>query len=233
MSLQHSRTEMLIGKDALEKLKSAHVAVFGVGGVGSYTVEALARAGVGAIDLIDNDTVSESNINRQLIALHSTVGKSKVSVAAERIADINPECQVQTFNRFVLPENLCDFDIAKYDYVIDAIDTVSAKIALAVECDRLGVKMISSMGTGNKLDPTRFEIADVYKTSVCPLARVMRTELKKRGVKKLKVLFSKEEPIKIESVSDGHRRAIPASISFVPSAAGLIIAAEVVKDLIK
>ena len=233
MSEQFSRTERLIGATALDKLKNSHVAVFGIGGVGSYTVEALARAGVGALDLIDNDDVALSNINRQIIALHSTVGKPKVEVAAARVKDINPSCTVNCHQKFVLPETLSEFDLASYDYIVDAIDTVSSKIALAVECEKLGVKLISSMGTGNKLDPTKFEVTDIYKTSVCPLARVMRAELKKRGAKGLKVLFSKEEPIKVENVGEEHRRAVPASISFVPSCAGLIIAGEVIKDLIK
>ncbi|MBE6680439.1 MAG: tRNA threonylcarbamoyladenosine dehydratase [Ruminococcaceae bacterium] len=233
MSEQFSRTERLIGANAIEKLKNSHVAVFGIGGVGSYTVEALARAGVGALTLIDSDAVAESNINRQIIALHSTVGQSKVEVAARRIADINPDCHVICHKKFVLPENLCEFDFDSFDYIVDAIDTVSAKLALAEIATEKNIPIICSMGTGNKLDPLLFEVTDVYKTSVCPLARVMRTELKKRGIKKLKVLYSKEEPIKVETVSEGIRRAVPASISFVPSAAGLIIAGEVIKDLIK
>lgn len=233
MSEQFSRTEMLLGSEALEKLNKARVAVFGIGGVGGYAVEGLARAGVGTLDLIDSDTVSVSNLNRQIIALHSTVGRPKVVAAAERVRDIRPDCQTICHNRFVLPETLAEFDLSVYDYIVDAIDTVSTKLALAVEAERLGVPIISSMGTGNKLDPTRFEVTDIYKTSVCPLARVMRTELKKRGVKKLKVVYSKEEPKKIAVQSDEHRRAVPASISFVPSVAGLIIAGEVVKDLIK
>ena len=233
MSEQFSRTEMLIGREAVEKLQKSRVAVFGIGGVGSYVVEALARAGVGAIDLIDSDNVCESNINRQIIALHSTIGRPKVVAAAERIRDIQPQCKITCHNCFVLPENIKDFDLAAYDYIVDAIDTVSAKLALAVTGEQLGVPVISSMGTGNKLDPTKFAVTDIYKTSACPLARVMRTELKKRGVKKLKVLFSTEMPVKVEPVSEEHRRAIPASISFVPSVAGLIIAGEVIKDLIK
>lgn len=233
MSEQFSRTERLIGADAIEKLKNSRVAVFGIGGVGSYVVEALARAGVGAIDLIDNDDVAISNLNRQIIALHSTVGMPKVEAAAQRIRDINPSCKTTCIKQFVLPENLDELPISSYDYVVDAIDTVSSKIALALICEKLGVKIISSMGTGNKLDPTKFEVTDIYKTSVCPLARVMRAELKKRGVKGLKVVYSKEEPAKIETVGEGNRRAVPASISFVPSAAGLIIAGEVIKDLIK
>ncbi|MBQ6893135.1 MAG: tRNA threonylcarbamoyladenosine dehydratase, partial [Clostridia bacterium] len=190
MSEQFSRTERLIGADALNNLKNARVAVFGIGGVGSYTVEALARAGVGALDLIDNDDVATSNINRQIIALQSTVGMPKVDAAAARVKDINPDCTVTCRKSFLLPENIEEFEIAKYDYVVDAIDTISSKIALAVLCEKLSVKLISSMGTGNKLDPTKFEVTDIYKTSVCPLARVMRTELKKRGVKSLKVVYS-------------------------------------------
>ena len=233
MSEQFSRTERLIGAVAIEKLKNSHVAVFGIGGVGSYTVEALARAGVGTLTLVDSDAVAESNINRQIIALHSTVGRDKVDVAAERIADINPSCTVYPCKKFVLPENMADFDFDKFDYIVDCIDTVSAKISLAEIATEKNIKIIASMGTGNKLNPLLFEVCDIYKTSVCPLARVMRTELKKRGVKKLTVLYSKEEPIKIENVSEGNRRAVPASISFVPSAAGLIIAGEVIKDLTK
>ncbi len=233
MSEQFSRTERLIGANAIEKLKAAHVAVFGIGGVGSYTVEALARVGVGTLTLIDSDAVAESNINRQIIALHSTVGLDKVEVAARRIADINPNCRVICHKKFILPENLGDFDFDSFDYIVDAIDTVSAKLALVEAANKKSVPIICSMGTGNKLDPLMFEVTDIYKTSVCPLARVMRTELKKRGIKKLKVLYSKEEPIKIENVSEGNRRAVPASISFVPSVAGLIIAGEVIKDLIK
>lgn len=233
MSEQFSRTERLIGADAIEKLKNSRIAVFGIGGVGSYVVEALARAGVGSLDLIDNDDVAESNINRQIIALHSTVGMPKVEAAAARVKDINPSCKTTCIKQFVLPENIEELPLSSYDYIVDAIDTVSSKIALALIGEKLGVKVISSMGTGNKLDPTKFEVADIYKTSVCPLARVMRTELKKRGVKSLKVVYSKEEPVKTEAVSESSRRSVPASISFVPSAAGLIIAGEVIKDLIK
>ena len=232
MSEQFSRTERLIGAKAIEKLKNARVAVFGIGGVGSYTVEALARAGIGALDLIDNDDVALSNINRQIIALHSTLNIAKVDAAAARIKDINPMCNVTCHKKFILPENIEELPLSSYDYIVDAIDTVSSKIALALLPQKLGIKVISSMGTGNKLDPTMFEVADIYKTSVCPLARVMRTELKKRGVKSLKVVYSKEEPKKV-SVSEENRRAVPASISFVPSVAGLIIAGEVIKDLIK
>ncbi len=221
-----SRTERLIGAEGIEKLKKARVAVFGVGGVGGYVVEALARSGVGTLDLIDNDVVSESNINRQIIALHSTLGKLKTEVAAARVKDINPEIKVRTHNVFFLPETADAFNFSHYDYVIDAIDTVSGKIALIERAKAANVPVISSMGTGNKLDPTAFAVADISKTSVCPLARVMRRELKKRGIEHVKVVYSTEEPHK----TDGD---VPSSISFVPSVAGLIIASEVIKDLIK
>ncbi len=235
MSEQFSRTELLIGSDAMEKLKNARVAVFGIGGVGSYTVEALVRAGVGALDLIDSDTVAESNLNRQIIATHSAIGRAKVDVAAERIADINPDCKVRTYKVFYLPENADDFDLSIYDYIVDAVDTVSAKLALVCGANAVQTPIISSMGTGNKLDPEMFTVTDIYKTSVCPLARVMRTELKKRGIKKLKVLYSCETPQKPQGapLSDDHRRAIPARNSFVPSVARLHNAGEVVKDLIR
>lgn len=227
MENQHSRTEMLIGKDSLEKLSNSRVAVFGIGGVGSFAVEALARVGVGNIDLIDNDTINITNINRQIIALHSTLGKHKVEVAKDRIFDINPNIKTKTYQTFFSPETSEDFDFTKYDYIIDAIDSITGKIELVLKAQESKTPIISSMGTGNKLNPEMFEIADIYKTSVCPLAKVMRNELKKRGIKKLKVLYSKETPIK----KDGQRT--PASISFVPSVAGLIIAGEVIKDLIK
>ncbi len=234
MSERFTRTEMLIGKEALSKLKNSRVAIFGVGGVGGYVAEALARAGVGIIDLIDNDTVSESNINRQIIALYSTLGQMKTEAMKRRILDINPDAQVNALNLFVLPENIDTLDFTVYDYIIDAIDTVSGKLAIIEKAYSLSIPVISSMGTGNKLDPTKFEIADINKTSVCPLARVMRYELRKRGVKKLKVLYSKEEPFKAVNNSDCTRsKAVPASISFVPSVAGLIIGGEVIKDLIK
>lgn len=234
MTEKFSRTQMLIGSDAIEKLSNSRVAVFGVGGVGGYVVEALTRAGVGAIDVIDNDTVSVSNINRQIIALESTVGRLKTEVMRERILDINSEANINCINKFVLPENIDEFDFTVYDYIVDAIDTVSGKLAIIEKAYFLGKPVISSMGTGNKLDPTRFQITDINKTSVCPLARVMRYELKKRGVKKLKVLFSDEEPMKpSEEYKNEKGKAIPASISFVPSVAGLIIASQVVKDLIK
>ena len=227
MDNQFSRTETLIGADALAKLANSRVAIFGVGGVGGYVVEALARAGVGNIDLIDNDDVNITNINRQIIALHSTVGKSKVEVARQRVLDINPEVNVKTYRTFFSPETSTSFDFTQYDYVIDAIDSVTGKIELILKSQEAKVPIISSMGTGNKLHPEMFEIADIYKTSVCPLAKIMRTELKKRGVKKLKVLYSKEIPIK----KAGQR--VPASISFTPPVAGLIIAGEVIRDLIK
>ena len=226
MNSEFSRTENLIGANALEKLKKCHIAVFGVGGVGGFVVEALARAGVGAIDLIDSDCVDITNLNRQIIALHSTIGKQKVAVMRDRVLDINPNANVNIFPLLFLPENSSQFDFSKYDYVVDAIDNITAKIELVMKCQEANTPIIASMGTGNKLDPTKFEISDIYKTSVCPLAKVMRYELKKRGVKKLKVLYSKENPIKTADRT-------PASISFVPSAAGLIIAGEVIKDIIK
>lgn len=220
-----SRTEAMIGTDAAETLRNSFVAVFGVGGVGSYTVEALARAGVGHITLYDSDDVDVTNINRQLIALQSTVGKAKVEVAAARIKDINPDCEVTTYKTFILPEKMNNINFKAFNYVVDAIDTVSAKIAIITECEKAGTPVISCMGAGNKLDPTRFEVADIYKTSVCPLAKVMRKELKAHGVKSCKVVFSKEEPVSTEL------NRTPASISFVPSVAGLILAGEVIKDL--
>lgn len=228
MNSEFSRTENLIGRDALKKLESCHIAVFGVGGVGSFVVEALARAGVGKIDLIDSDTVDITNLNRQIIALHSTIGKQKVEVMKQRVLDINPKVEVNTFPILFLPQNSDQFDFSKYDYVIDAVDNVTAKIELVMKCHENGTQIICSMGTGNKLDPLKFEISDIYKTSVCPLAKVMRYELKKRGIKKLKVLYSKEPPIK-----NPNEPRIPSSISFVPSVAGLIIASEVIKDIIK
>lgn len=229
-----SRTEILLGKDAMATLRNSSVAVFGVGGVGGYVVEALARSGVGRIDLIDNDTVSESNINRQIIATTKTIGKMKTLVAKERILEINPLCKVNTFNLFILPESIGELDFEGYNYVVDAIDTVSGKIAIIEKCNELNIPVISSMGTGNKLDPTCFEIADIFNTSVCPLARVMRTELRKKGIKKLKVLYSKEEPVKCKNQQFSEKgKAIPGSISFVPSVAGLIIGGEVIKDIIR
>ncbi len=231
------RTEMLIGKAALEALKEARIAVFGIGGVGGYAAEALARAGIGAIDLIDNDTVSESNINRQIIATYNTVGMYKTDAAEERIRSINPLCRVKKFNVFFTPEEKNAFDFSSYSYVVDAIDFTPGKIALAEACSLTGTPIISAMGAGNKLNPLAFEVADIYKTSVCPLARTMRYELKKRGIKSLKVVYSKEparKPIKSEAMENsehGKARQTPASISFVPSVAGLIIASEVIKDL--
>ena len=226
MENQHTRTVAVLGAAAISKLKNSHVAVFGVGGVGSYTVEALARAGIGKIDLIDNDTFNATNINRQLYATHKTIGQYKVDVARERILDITPDCVVTTHKMFYLPQNADSIDLSQYDYIVDAIDTVAAKVELIVRADKCGVKVISSMGTGNKMHPQMFEVADIYKTSVCPLAKVMRTRLKKEGIKKLKVVYSKEEPIT-------NPEGIIGSVPFVPSVAGLIIAGEVVKDLIK
>ena len=228
-----SRTAILLGEENLEKLKRARVAVFGVGGVGGYVVEALARSGVGVLDLIDKDTVSESNINRQIIALHSTVGRYKTEVAAERARDINPDICVRVYNTFYLPETAAQFDFSRYDYVGDAIDTVSGKIAIVEEAKKANVPVIAAMGAGNKLDPTKFEVADISKTSVCPLARVMRRELKKRGIEHLKVVYSKEEPLTSPLTDEQSGKPIPGSVAFVPSVVGLIIAGEVVKDLIK
>ena len=246
---QFARTQLLLGEKAMEKLKNSRVAVFGVGGVGGYSVEALARSGVGAIDIIDDDKVCLTNINRQIIADTKSIGKYKVDVAKERILSINPKCKVTTYRCFYLPDNASEFDFSNYDYVIDAVDTVTAKINLVMQANESNVKIISSMGAGNKLDPTAFMVSDIYKTSVCPLAKVMRRELKKRNIKKLKVVYSKEEalvPEKDESIScSSHcvcppgterkctdRRAIPGSVAFVPSVVGLIIAGEVIKDLI-
>ena len=228
-----SRTAILLGEKNLEKLKRARVAVFGIGGVGGYVVEALARSGVGALDLIDKDTVSESNINRQIIALHSTVGRYKTEVAAERARDINPDICVRVYNMFYLPETAAQFDFSRYDYVVDAIDTVSGKIAIVEEAKKANVPVIAAMGAGNKLDPTKFEVADISKTSVCPLARVMRRELKKRGIEHLKVVYSKEEPLPSPVVDEESGKSVPGSVAFVPSVVGLILAGEVVKDLIK
>lgn len=235
---QFSRTSILIGRNNIEKLQNAHVALFGVGGVGSFTAEALARAGVGNITLVDNDKVSLTNLNRQLVALHSTLGKYKTDVMANRITDINPSAKVICKNVFFNKDTLSQFDFKTFDYVIDAIDSVSSKLLLIEKCCECNVPVISCMGAGNKLDPTRFEVSDIYKTSVCPLAKVMRYELRKRNIKKLKVVYSKEEAIspvieKIDKEDQAERRSIPGSISFVPSAAGLIIAGEAVKDLIK
>ena len=245
---QFSRTELLFGKEAMQKLASARVAVFGIGGVGGFTVEALARSGVGAIDLIDDDKVCLTNINRQIIALRSTVGKYKVDVAEERLKGINPDIKINTYKTFYTPETADLFDFTQYDYVVDAIDTVTGKIELAVNAQKSCTPIISSMGAGNKLNPEKFEVADIYETSVCPLARVMRRELKSRGIKRLKVVYSKEKaltPIDDMAISCKEncicppgtqrkctaRRQVPGSTAFVPSVAGLIIAGEVIKDI--
>lgn len=245
---QFSRTQLIFGKEAMDKLKGARVAVFGIGGVGGYTVEALARSGVGAIDIIDDDKVCLTNINRQIIATTKTVGKYKVDVAKERIEDINPDCKVTAFKTFYMPETADQFDFTQYDYVVDAIDTVTGKIALIENAKKAGTPIISSMGAGNKVDPTAFEVTDIYKTSVCPLAKVMRYELKRRGIRKLKVVNSKEKPIPPVDDMDiscrqhcicppgterkcTQRRQVPGSTAFVPSVAGLIIAGEVIKDI--
>lgn len=245
---QFSRTELIFGKDAMEKLARSRVAIFGIGGVGGYSVEALVRSGVGAVDLIDDDKVCLTNINRQIYATRKTVGKYKVDVAAERVLDINPDASVKTYKTFFTPETAGEFDFSEYDYVIDAIDTVTGKIELVLNAKAAGTPIISSMGAGNKLDPTAFEVADIYKTSVCPLARVMRYELKKRGVDSLKVVYSKEKPITpIDDMAIScrtncicppgtarkctQRNQVPGSNAFVPSVVGLIIAGEVIKDL--
>ncbi len=229
MENRFARTELMLGKDAVEKLKNSRVAVFGVGGVGGCIVEALARCGVGAIDLIDNDKVNITNINRQIIAKTDTVGEFKTDAAERRCLEINPEIKITKHNLFFLPENSSDIDFTKYDYVADATDTVSAKVELAVICDRENIPLISSMGTGNKLCPEKFEVADIYKTSVCPLARAMRTKLKSLGIKKLKVVYSKEEPFK--TFAEDEKRGVPGSVSFVPPVAGFIMAGEIIKDL--
>lgn len=246
---QFSRTQLLIGEEGINRLKGAKVAVFGIGGVGGYVCEALVRSGVGAFDLIDDDKVCLTNLNRQIIATRKTVGKYKVDVMKERILDINPDADVQVHKCFFLPENAADFPFEEYDYIVDAVDTVTAKISLVMKAKELNIPIISSMGAGNKLDASLFKVADIYQTKVCPLAKVMRRELKKRGVKKLKVVYSEEQPMTpIEDMAiscrsncicppgAAHkctgRRAIPGSVAFVPSVAGLIIAGEVVKDLI-
>ncbi len=226
MSDRYSRTEMIIGKEAVEKIKAASVIVFGIGGVGSYVVEGLARSGIGRLVLVDNDVVDITNINRQLPALHSTVGQSKAKVMADRVKDINPDCDVEDIECFFMPDTADRFDFTEFDYVVDAIDTVTGKLALIEKAYSEGVPVISSMGTGNKLDPSQFKITTIEKTKVCPLAKVMRKELKNRGIKGVKVLYSEEEPIKHEGGST------PGSISFVPSVAGLMIAGEVVRDII-
>lgn len=244
MENQFSRTELLFGTMAMEKLAGARVAVFGIGGVGGYTVEALVRSGIGEIDLIDSDTVSLTNLNRQIIATKSSIGKYKVDVMQDRIMDINPDVKVHVHKCFYLPETKDQFDFSQYDYVVDAVDTVTAKLQIVEEAEAAGVPVISSMGAGNKLDPAAFQVADIYKTSVCPLAKVMRRELKKRGIKKLKVVYSQELPVMpdpelLSSYSEEvsplapQKRSVPGSVAFVPSVAGLIIAGEVLKDLAK
>ena len=250
MLTQFSRTELLLGKEAMDRLKNARVAVFGIGGVGGYVCEALVRTGVGYFDLIDDDKVCLTNLNRQIIATRKTVGKYKTEVMKERMLEINPDVKVEIHDCFFLPENAKDFPFEEYDYIVDAVDTVTAKLEIIMRAKECNVPVINCMGAGNKLDPTQFEVADIYKTSVCPLARVMRRELKKRGVKKLKVVYSKEQPIRpIEDMSIScrshcvcppgtvhkctERRDIPGSIAFVPSVAGLILAGEVIKDLTK
>ena len=235
---QFSRTALLVGQGAIEKLQASRVAIFGIGGVGGYVAEALARSGVGCFDLIDNDTVALTNLNRQIIATHDTIGQPKVQVMAERIHAINPEAVVQVHQCFFLPENAHEFDFAQYDYVVDAVDTVAAKIAIIMAAKAANVPVISSMGAGNKMDPGKFQVADIFKTSVDPLARVMRQEMKKRGVKKLKVVYSTElplTPVDAEGACQAEApqgRALPGSKAFTPSSAGLLLASEVVKDLI-
>ena len=237
MNEQFSRTEILLGKEAVGKLQKARVAVFGVGGVGGYTVEALARCGVGSLDLIDSDTVSISNINRQILATHSTVGMLKVEAAKARVLDINPECNVRVYPIFYLPETAEQFDFTQYDYIVDCIDTVTGKLQLVERAVAAGTPIICSMGTGNKLDPAAFTVSDISKTSMCPLARIMRKELKKRGISHLKVVYSQEEAltpdVDPEELARTGKRQIPGSVAFVPGAAGLILAGEVIKDLIK
>ena len=230
---QFSRTRILLGEEKMKRLKAARVAVFGIGGVGGYAVEALARCGVGTLDLIDHDTVDLTNLNRQIYALHSSLGKYKVDVAKDRILDINPAARVNVHRTFYLPETRDRFDFSEFDYVVDAIDTVAGKISLAEQAKEAGVRIISAMGAGNKMDPAGFEVADIYATTVCPLARVMRRELKKRGIDKLKVVYSKEKPLRPlqDLPADAHGRQIPGSLSFVPSVAGLIMAGEVIRDL--
>lgn len=230
MSEEFSRTELIFGSEAMAKLAAARVAVFGIGGVGGYAVEALVRSGIGAIDIIDSDVVCRSNLNRQIIALHSAVGKYKTDAAEERIVQINPDCRVRKYRTFFLPETADMFDFTEYDYVVDAIDTVAGKIGLIVKAYESGVPIISSMGAGNKINPAMLEVADIYETSVCPLARVMRYELRKRNIPALKVVYSKEKPlVPIGKATDGKT---VGSTAFVPSAAGLIAASEVVKDII-
>ena len=235
MREQFLRTEMLLGTRALERLQGARVAVFGLGGVGGYAVEALARSGVGSLDLIDNDTVSVSNLNRQILATHSTVGMRKVDAARQRVLDINPECQVRTYPVFYTPETADSFDFTQYDYIVDAIDTVTGKLALVEHARAAGTPIICCMGTGNKLDASAFQVADISKTSMCPLARVMRRELAKRGIRHLKVVYSQEEALTPtgwdEEAAALGKRQIPGSVAFVPGAAGLLLAGEVIRDL--
>ena len=239
MSDPFIRTRLLIGDEPLDRLARARVAVFGIGGVGGFCVEALARAGVGALDLYDDDTVSESNLNRQLVALHSTIGQPKAEVAARRVADINPYCTVRAIRMFYLPQNADTVDLDQYDYVVDCIDTVAAKLDIAQRCARMNVPLISAMGTGNKLDPTGFVVTDISKTQGCPLARVMRKELRNRGIEHLRVVFSSEEPTRAPDAPEGAeapppgRRSIPASNPWVPAAAGLLLGSAVVRDLIE
>lgn len=235
-----SRTQMLLGKEAMDKIYKSKVAIFGVGGVGSYVVEALARTGVGNFLIVDNDIISPSNINRQIIATVDTIGLPKTDTAKKRILSINPNANVETKQIFFLPENSDSIDLTSCDYIVDAIDTVTAKLQLALIANQKNIKIISSLGTGNKLDPTKFEVDDIYNTSICPLAKVMRKELKKRGIKQLKVVYSKETPIKpkqefciLENSLNSTKRTTPGSIAFIPSIAGLIIASEVIKELIK
>ena len=223
MKEQFERTSLLVGEEAISKLNNSKVLIFGVGGVGGYVAEALARTGVGSITIVDKDTVSESNINRQIIALHSTVGRDKVDVLKERMLDINPELQVDARKCFFLPDNAHEFDFSQYDYIVDAVDTVTAKLQIIVQAKEAGVPVISAMGAGNKVHPEMFEIADIYKTEMCPLAKVMRRELKARGIKKLKVVYSKEKPV--------YKGDVPGSIAFSPSVAGLLMASEVVREL--
>ena len=237
---QFSRTELLLGKDGMDRLYRARVAVFGIGGVGGYTVEALARSGVGTLDLIDNDRVCLTNINRQILASHRTVGQFKVDVARERVLDINPDAEVRTYKTFYTPQTATQFDFSQYDYIVDAIDTMAGKLELVEQARNAGVPIISCMGAGNKMDPSAFEVADIYETSMCPLARIMRRELKRRGIEKLKVVYSKEPPMTpvgdADSPPDGLREGVrhrqtPGSNAFVPAVAGLIIAGEVIRDL--
>ncbi len=234
MQDQFKRTEIILGLDSTRKLAQKRVAVFGIGGVGSCVVEALARSGIGALDLIDNDTYTITNLNRQLYATHQTLGQYKVDVAEKRIKEINPNCQVRVYKTFFLPQEESSFDFSQYDYVVDAIDTVAGKIGLVMASHQAKVPIISAMGAGNKIDPTAFEVADIYQTTVCPLAKVMRKELKERGIKHLKVVYSKEKPLKPEGLDDEQtsRRATPGSTPFVPPVVGFIMAGEVIKDLI-